>query len=233
MSVLKGEGKVPILYGTSALPVGRSRPAYIARPDLAGTHPTVVVVHGAGGLSSHVRAVCRRLARYGFAAICPDLFGGAIPDDPAAVYSSNAAKAAVRDAVDTAERPGTPWASGDRIGLLALDAAGEMAVAVANVDESFDAVGLVAPPLDGVTEGLAVCPIPVLAVFAEGDDGAPVEEVRALGDATDGTEIVIYGGLGAEFLDEGAADYDRPAAEDAQDRLVGFFESHLAAVSVD
>ena len=67
MTAIKGEGKYAMLYGSYRLPVGRDLHAYIARPDLSGSFPTIIVAHGAWGLTSHVKAVCRRLARYGFA----------------------------------------------------------------------------------------------------------------------------------------------------------------------
>ena len=47
--------------------------AYLARPDGAGPHPGVVVVHEAFGLNDNIRRICRRLAAEGYAALGVDL----------------------------------------------------------------------------------------------------------------------------------------------------------------
>ena len=80
MSVLKGEGIVPILFGSTSISVGSlTHTGYLARPDLAGEWPTVVVIPSAWGVTGAMKDVTRRLARQGFAAICPDLFAGNRP----------------------------------------------------------------------------------------------------------------------------------------------------------
>jgi carboxymethylenebutenolidase len=55
---------------------------YLARPADAASHPGIVVIHEAGGLSAHIRDVCNRFANIGYVALGVDLYtryGGA-PD---------------------------------------------------------------------------------------------------------------------------------------------------------
>lgn len=50
--------------------------SYLALPDGAGPFPGVVVIHEAFGLNEHIRDVCGRFAREGYAALGVDLFQG-------------------------------------------------------------------------------------------------------------------------------------------------------------
>src|SRR5262245_7618929 len=59
---------------------GRRVGAHVAIPA-SGHGPGVMVLHEAWGLDGWVRAVCARLAREGFAALAPDLFGGRLAQD--------------------------------------------------------------------------------------------------------------------------------------------------------
>lgn len=47
---------------------------YLARPGLTGTGPGVVVIQEIFGVNTVMRAVCDRLAKEGYVALCPDLF---------------------------------------------------------------------------------------------------------------------------------------------------------------
>ena len=50
-------------------------PAYLVLPP-AGSGPGVLVLHAWWGLNPFFKSVCRRLARAGFVALAPDLYGG-------------------------------------------------------------------------------------------------------------------------------------------------------------
>jgi len=52
-----------------------SAPAYLALPP-AGSGPGVLVLHAWWGLNPFFKSVCHRLARAGFVALAPDLYGG-------------------------------------------------------------------------------------------------------------------------------------------------------------
>lgn len=60
---------------------GASLEAYIARPEGAGTHPAVIVVHDDQGLNQAMQEVTRLFAAAGFVALAPNLVsrsGGAV-----------------------------------------------------------------------------------------------------------------------------------------------------------
>ena len=49
-------------------------PGYFARPEGNGPFPAVLVVSEIFGLHEHIRDLCRRLAKTGYAAVAPDYF---------------------------------------------------------------------------------------------------------------------------------------------------------------
>ena len=78
----------------------------LARPEIPGPHPAVLVVHTAFGLGEHMRCVIRDLAAAGYIALAVDMFGdGAYSEDEAVVAGmvapvwGNAARLRARMAV--------------------------------------------------------------------------------------------------------------------------------------
>jgi len=61
-----GEVKVPVKGGEI--------PAYRAAPDKGGPFPTVLVVQEIFGVHEHIKDVCRRLAKFGYLAVAPELY---------------------------------------------------------------------------------------------------------------------------------------------------------------
>jgi carboxymethylenebutenolidase len=234
MSVIEGEGTHLILYGTYTMPDGSSIAAHIARPDLGGTYPTVIVAHSARGLSSHVKALCRHLARHGFAVIAPDLYRGSdtgFDDLDAAVAAFDDAgrgpSRALEAALDSARMPGTAWASTEQIGLLALGHGGIPAVSLAAAEPELDALVLAYVPVDGLAEALAGSDVPILGLYGGEDEVTPPDGARELRSALGRGEFRIYAGVGHEFLDDGGGTYDHGAADDALDRVREFLGAHL------
>jgi len=241
MSVLDGEGRVPILYGTQAQPLGRSRDAFIARPDVGGLHPLIVVAHGPRGVTSHVKTLCRHLARHGYAAMAPDLYrrpGYPFEDLDAAEAGfaeviTPGAGADLAASLALATRSTTGWASTERIGLIGLGAGGPAAARIA-AEEGAAALVLAYSPLDGVVESLEGSGVPVLGLFGSDDEIVAVDRVREFA-ADESVEVALYSGAGHEFLDDGAEGWEPLAAADAAERMVGFFDARLtpAVLSAD
>jgi carboxymethylenebutenolidase len=220
MSVLQGEGTHPILYGSYPLPAGRHLPAYLARPDAAGSFPASIVAHGAWGLTPSVKAAARRLARHGVAAVCPDLYRGNPPatgdlDEAVAEFGSlpeGRAAADLRDAWRNATL--LDWTS--PASLLAYGSGGRVALDSAPLLPGLGAMVLMGTPLDAGS--LGDIEVPLLGVYG-GDAAAAVKEAR---DAAGHGEFTVYREAGDEFWDEGRPGYDGEAAEHAYERIVGF-----------
>ena len=238
MSVLKGEGRVPILFGSTSVAVGsRVHGGYLARPDLGGEWPTIVVVSPAWGVTSSVKDICRRLSRQGFAVIAPDLYGGKSPsrsvDRESAVRAADSLSPAKvdRDLADVvgfvANRAGLWSSAEDGLGVFGIGTGGRAAIRT-SVASGAAALALAYAPLDETDQvALRAFAGGLLGLYGRGDEVVPVETVSAVRNAAPHAEMVIYAGVGHDFLDDYGDTYDLEAAADAVERLTGFFEKRL------
>jgi len=209
MSVLKGEGTMSILYGSTRLPLGRNLPAYLSRPDASGGHPTVIVAHGASGVGSHAKGVCRRLARHGFAVICPEI-------------APERLRADVFDAYETAALEGTEWSDETRVVLFALNEGAAAAIAVAPDIPGLAGLVAVGRSARSLAEGDHHIPADALVIVGGAD--TPGDVVAAGRRRLPRSEWVVYRERGSDFFDDAAADFDQETTKDAWRRVLGFLE---------
>jgi hypothetical protein len=208
VSVLEGEGTTVILYGSTDVSTGaRSYDGYLARPDLIGEWPTVVVVSPSDGVSSSVKAICRGLARHGIAAVAPAA-GGL---DVFIRFITN---------------PAGHWSNAEHgFGVLGLGDGCGAAVAGAAESDAVVALALIDPALDDVVvAALDEVDVPVLGCAAR--DAASVQEARA---AAPQSEWVLYDGVESGYWDVNSDAYVANAAEDTESRVVEFFSGPLPA----
>jgi len=254
LSVLKGEGKVPILFGSTSIAVGTlTRRGYLARPDLTGEWPTIILVPAEWGVTAAVKDNCRRLARQGFAVVAPDLYRGAAParsaDQDEAARASRAipprrAASDLDAIVEFISNPAGFWSSAELgFGVLGLGEGARFAVPFAGAvaDRPLALVGprLAAPPVQTDWEGrvgevpdypnTAATPLvgPVLGLSGRDDETVSVDDVTAFRRRAPQSEWVLYDGVGSHFADDSADGYDTEAHLDALERVVEFFEKHL------
>ncbi len=246
MTVLPFEGTYPVLYGTLAVPVGSHyRRGYLARPDRSGRFPTALVVPDIGGLTSHEKSLCRRLARQGVAALAVELFEETPGDVDAGVaaYAALTDPEALRVLDETHEYLDSDdlgWCHSSRLGVLGLDVGGRFALIAATSRPWVGAVTVVSTPLTGdedrrfqVADLLASIPVPLLGLYG-GDDpliaAATVDEAQRRNPS--GTWL-LYAGARHFFTDEDSDDYDEAAANDAGIRISEFFRTHLPPADVE
>lgn len=237
MSVLKGEGKVPILFGSKSVVAGpRTHATYLARPDLAGEWPTAVLVPSAWGITSSVKDLARRLARQGVAAVGVDLFRGKQPERSADLSAAERAMSevppdrAARDLADIIRFIANPagfWSNAeDGFAVVGIGSGGHHAVAAA---DRFDAPLVLAASasLGDVPAGFTA---PLLGLYGREDETVSVDEVMAARAALPHAEWVLYDHVGHDFLDDYRPGFDLEAYQDAVERISGFCEKHLPPV---
>jgi carboxymethylenebutenolidase len=234
MTVLKGEGTHSILYGSTRLPLGRNLDAYISRPDAAGSHPTLILAHGAAGITSHLKGVCRRFSRHGFAVICPDLYRGDLPvREPGelAAFPDRRLRVDLDDAFETVAAEGTEWADHRRLVVIGCGEGARAAALTAPTLPRVRAVAFASPVLvderacdDHTTfvDALEAVRAPILAVTGAEDELAPADLIAAARAKAPHSEWVRYRDAGTGFLDESAPGYEVEAAADALGRMIGF-----------
>lgn len=247
MSVLKGEGTHPILFGSTSIVSGPvTHRGYLARPDLAGEWPTVIVVPSAWGVTSATKDVCRRLARLGLAVVAVDPYRGQGPDRAATPEEAMAAAESVSAArvsgdidaiVDFISNPAGFWSSAERgFGIVGFGVGGGSATAAA-VRNNAAALALVSAPLiddvdgsGGTIEEFVGLVCPLIGIYGKADDAVPIADIMEARAAAPQAEWVLYDDVGADFIDDYLPSFDLGAHRDAIERLHGFFEKHLPAV---
>jgi dienelactone hydrolase len=207
VSVLKGEGTTVILYGSTSVPtVSRQYGGYLARPDLIGEWPTVVVVAPLDGAGSAVRAICRLIARHGIAAVAPES-GGL---DAFVGFITN---------------PAGRWSNAEHgYGVLAIGDGTTEALTHASSSLLVTGAALVGPQLDdSALTALEQLRVPLLGCAADAD-GDGVDRARL---AAPQGEWVIYKGADPRYWDVDAAGFAAAAASDTSDRVLEFFAESL------
>lgn len=223
MSVLAGEGRVPILFGSWVLPLPPNRPAYLARPDVAGEHPTLVIAHGEEGLTSGTKALARRVARHGYAVIVPDLTRGGVESGDSFEWSVSD----LADGVESARMPGTAWASGARVAVLGIGAGG-VAASIVAIDDHTLALVL----LDAGLDAALLSPFEGALLVLHGTEAMPVDELRHMQADVGHGEWILYHGAGSRFAFDDAPGFDQAAAADADSRIIELLDRCLGAVAV-
>ena len=223
MALLKGEGTHQILYGSADIFSGlRHNRGYVARPDHAGAFPAVILLHGAGGMTSSVKSFARRLARHGLAVVGPDLFRGVARGSAPSWPQAPQIAADVSSSLQWTASPDTPWVRRGPIGVVALDRAAGAALEFA-AGHDVAGLALVSPVLE---EAMAA-DVPLLGFYGKDDEVVGSGERSAIQGALSHGEWVLYGGAGHGLVDESAADYRWDVAEDVVSRIVDFFATRL------
>jgi carboxymethylenebutenolidase len=111
---------------------GRRLKAVVERPDSAGPHPGVVVIHEVFGDQPEMRAVCKRFAAAGYVAAMPDLYSAR---GPRPICIARTMRDASRDRIEQDIDATRAWLSeqpevdGERIGVIGFCMGGGFALA--------------------------------------------------------------------------------------------------------
>ncbi len=231
---------------------GYALPAFVARPSARGRRGAVIVVNEIFGIHNYIKDVCRRFAREGFVAIAPDYFDRA--GDPAPMTDF----AQIREIVATANYQqvmgdtsgaidwlrAQSFVAGDRIGITGFCWGGTVvwmaAAQLPNIKAGVAWYGRVVRPAPGSwgseeerqwpLDVAAQINAPVLGLYAELDNGIPLEGVErfraALIAANRPSEIIVYPGVQHGFHADYRQSYNAEAAADGWARCLAWFRRH-------
>lgn len=217
---------------------GQQAHGYLALPD-SGSGPGVLVIQEWWGLTDHIAGIADRLAREGFVALAPDLFGGQVAhdaDEAGQLMTDLPVDRAARDlggAVDfllahDAVTSSTVGAVGFCMGggfvlLLAADQGARVSAAV-----PFYGVG---PAVPDTYTGVRAA---VQGHYGEKDDFYPVadarEQERQIRDES-GSEVEFFtypAGHAFHNDEDLLGTFDPESAALAWSRTVAFLRSHVA-----
>ena len=212
---------------------GGSTSGYLATPS-SGKGPGVLVIQEWWGLVDHIKRVCDRFAAEGFSALAPDMYHGKTasePDDAGKLFMALNIAQAEKDlrgaAKFLAEHSSTP-----KIGVVGFCMGGQLALFAATVNPNVGAVVDFYGIHPNVKPDYTKLSGPALGLFAEKDAFVTPQAAKdvdaAIKKAGKQSEIHIYPGVDHGFFNDERADvYNKPAADDAWRRTLGFFRQHL------
>jgi len=208
---------------------------YLVRAKAKGKRPAIVVIHENRGLNPHIEDVARRLALEGFLALSPDLLslvGGTPPSEDAArdLHTKMNREEAIAASVAAVSYLGKHEESTGKVCAVGFCFGGGVVNRIAT--DSPDLAAGVAyygtqPPADKVPAIKAA----LMLHYAETDEninkGIAAYEAALKANNKKFT-INSYPGTQHAFNnDTGAARYNKPAADLAWERTIGFFKEQL------
>jgi carboxymethylenebutenolidase len=206
---------------------------FIARPEGVEKAPAIIVIQEWWGLNPHIEDVTQRFAREGFIAVSPDLYDGVTTRDPKEAGNLMGALKtekglAYLQTVLTQLRSMTEVTS---VGVTGFCMGGTYALLLAchaKLEASAPFYGDV--PTDTAIIGKLSCP--VLFIGGEKDQWINLEKMNRLDSALkqhgkEGEVRVYQGADHAFFNDTRPEVYSKSDAEDAWNRVIGFFNKHL------
>lgn len=214
---------------------GREVKGFFARPKGAAGLPGLIVIHEWWGLNDNVRAMARKLAAEGYAALAVDLYGGQKAESSeearglmeAALKNPGVVEENLRQAYKYLEAQGAK-----KIGSIGWCFGGGWSLRTALLfPKDLDAAVIYYGRLVTEPDQLAPLEVPILGLFGALDKGIPVESVRAFETALKSqgkkAEIHVYEGADHAFANPSGNRYNAEAAEDAWKKTVAFFAAHL------
>jgi carboxymethylenebutenolidase len=193
----------------------------------------VVVIQEIFGVNHHIRAVCDRLAREGYAAIAPAIFdrvepnfqSGYSPDEVAVARKFVANPdwtAMLRDtqaAIDAVRSVGP-------VGIIGFCLGGSVAYAAATRLSGLSAaIGYYGGAIVRFADDKPR--VPTQLHFGQKDAGIPLSDVEIIRGKRPDVEIHTYPGAQHGFHCDERASYDKASADIAWPRSMNFFAAHL------
>jgi len=206
---------------------------YLAKPVDEGQFPGVVMIHEWWGLNDNIKEMAEKLASHGYVVLAVDLYNGevAITSDQArqlitsfdtnvGIENMNFAASYIQENHNVQKLGSIGWCFGGGQSLnLALN------------NQNMDATIIYYGSLITEQESLSNISWPVLGIFAEFDQGIPVESVNdfetSLDDLNIPNEIHIYPGVDHAFANPSGERYAPDESKDAWQKTIEFLELNL------
>ena len=206
---------------------------FLAKPIGEGLFPGVVMIHEWWGLNDNIKEMAEKLASHGYVVLAVDLYNGevAITSDQArqlitsfdtnvGIENMNFAASYIQENHNVQKLGSIGWCFGGGQSLnLALN------------NQNMDATIIYYGSLITEQESLSNISWPVLGIFAEFDQGIPVESVNdfetSLDDLDIPNEIHIYPGVDHAFANPSGERYAPDESNDAWKKTIEFLEINL------
>lgn len=201
----------------------------------AGKGPGIVVIQEWWGLVPHIKEIVDRFASEGFAAIAPDLYHGKTttsPDEAGRLLMEMDAERAEKEiGAAGAYLLSRPECTSKTYGVVGYCMGGALAQYTATKEKNVGAAVSFYGGFKKVSSDWENLSAPILLIYAENDQGVPVEQGRALAkqlaDLGKRVQLITYPDTGHAFMNDTGANYNAEAAADAWKKSVDFFRANV------
>jgi carboxymethylenebutenolidase len=208
---------------------------HLARPDVAGPHPAVIVIQEWWGLDGHIKSIADRLAREGFVALAPDLYHGQFatePDEARKLVMNMNREQALKDLTGAVKYlQSLPHVSPKRVGCIGFCMGGSLTLALAAATPDVAAAAPFYAGFQPPAEELAKIEAELFCAFGADDAGIPLENVRkfegALKTGNCNAVVKVYDGAPHSFFNDTRESHRPEAASDAWERSLSLFRRVL------
>jgi carboxymethylenebutenolidase len=201
----------------------------------AGKGPGIVVIQEWWGLVPHIEEIVDRFAGEGFSAMAPDLYHGVTTTSP-----DEAGRILMELDVERAEREiaaagndllARPECTSKSYGIIGFCMGGALAQYTATKEANVGAAVSFYGGFQKVNPVWADLTAPIMLIYAEHDQGLPIDKGRALAKQLEemgkDVRLLVYPKTDHAFFNNTGKNYDPEAAEDGWQRAVAFFRAHL------
>ena len=215
---------------------GSDTTGFLARPQAAGALPPVIVIQEWWGVDAHIKDVAARFARAGFVALAPDLYRGAVAQEPTDAQRL-VMKVQIPQALNDIQTAinylvAQPFSTPKQVGVIGFCFGGGIAMRMAYNGQHIGAVatlyGAGANPTD--TE-LSHVTAPVIGFYGGQDKSVPADQIARWYTTlkADGipAESHIYADAQHAFFNDTRSSYNKPASEDAWTRTLAWFRQYI------
>jgi len=215
---------------------------YVARPDVVGTYPVIVIIQEIFGVNAGIRSIADNYAAKGYIAVAPDLFWRAEPH--LALSEANEADVAkafslyqgydfdhgVRDIAATISAARTLEGASGKVGVTGYCLGGLMTYLSAARTDADAFAAYYGGGIDNYLSEAKHIGMPLLVHLAGDDEYIKPDAQQAIKTALEGkadAEVHIYPGCDHAFARPGGGHYDHEAATLANSRTDEFFARTL------
>jgi len=208
---------------------------FLAKPDVAGKYPAIVIIHEWWGLNDHIKDMAKQIANEGYVVLAVDLYGEVATESMRAQELSSSVRSNPDAAIQNMKSAvnflrNHESVNSNAIASLGWCFGGGWSLQLA-LNEELAATVIYYGSLVTDTERLSVIEWPVLGIFGSEDRGIPVDQVKefekALNENNVENEIYIYDGVGHAFANPSGANYAPEETKDAWEKTVAFLDNHL------
>ena len=207
---------------------------FLARPDSTESFPGIVMIHEWWGLNENMKDTATKLASHGYVVLAVDLFQGNVATDAQKATQMISSFEQEQGTINMNSAVNYLQTNHDigKIGSIGWCFGGGQSLNLALNNEEMDASVIYYGRLVTEQETLSKIDWPVLGIFAELDQGIPVNQVRefenSLNELGISNEIHIYPGVDHAFANPTGERYAPAETDDAWQKTLKFLKENLS-----